>query len=132
MIIWNGFGFVVAIIGFATLILTEVVSELLTKNEQFYQENSWVILVGMVIASILTFGFHKLLCLKKPQIVVDKETGQEIELRGNHSLFFIPVKWWPLVFIILGFIFMFAGSDASKTEAEQVSIHNSVGCAYSV
>ena len=119
MIFWTGFGFLVAIIGFATLILTELVSESITKNEQFYQENSWVILVGMTIAAVLTFGLHKILSLKKPKIVIDKETGQEMELRGSHSLFFIPVKWWPVAFIVLGFIFMFTGGEKSSNEAEQ-------------
>jgi len=119
MIIWTGFGFLVAIIGFAALILTELVSESLTKNEQFYQQNSWVILVGMTVAAVLTFGLHKLLSLKKPKIVIDKETGQEIELEGSHSLFFIPVKWWPVAFVIFGFVFMFARSNDTQNEAEQ-------------
>jgi len=119
IIIWTGFGFLVAIIGFAALILTELVSESLTKNEQFYQQNSWMILVGMTVAAVLTFGLHKLLSLKKPKIVIDKETGQEIELEGSHSLFFIPVKWWPVAFVIFGFVFMFAASNDTQNEAEQ-------------
>lgn len=119
MISWTGFGFLVAIIGFAALILTELVFESISKNEQFYQQNSWVILVGMTVAAMLTFGLHKLLSLKKPRIFIDQETGQKIELRGSHSLFFIPVKWWPVAFVILGFIFMFEGRSDTQKRAEQ-------------
>lgn len=108
-----------AVIGFASLILTELVSESITNNEQFYQENTWMILIGMTVAAILTFGFHKILSFKKPKIVIDKETGQEIELQGSHSFFFIPVKWWPVAFVILGFVFMFAGGDKSSAKEEQ-------------
>ncbi|MDF7802157.1 hypothetical protein P4C99_21980 [Pontiellaceae bacterium B1224] len=107
MIIWSGLGFVVAIIGFGSLILTEYLSERITNNDQFYQENSWIILIGMALAAIFTFAFSLLLKKEKARVVVDKETGQEIELRKSHSLFWIPVRWWPVVFIILGVVFTF-------------------------
>ena len=103
MIIWSGLGFLVAVIGFASLILTEFVSEKVTGDDQFYQEHGWVILVGMLLAAGLTYGLHRLL-LQKGRVVIDKETGQEIVLRSSHSLFFIPVKWWPVVFIGLGVV----------------------------
>jgi len=112
MIVWSGFGFLVAIIGLASLVFTEIAFESITKNEQFYQQNSWVILVAMVVAAILTFGLHKLLSLKKPRIVIDKETGKEMEIRGSHSLFFIPVKWWPILFLILGLVLVFTGGES--------------------
>jgi hypothetical protein len=73
----------------------------------------------MTVAAMLTFGLHKLLSLKKPRIFIDQETGQKIELRGSHSLFFIPVKWWPVAFVILGFIFMFEGRSDTQKRAEQ-------------
>lgn len=104
MIIWSGLGFLVAVIGFASLILTEFVSEKVTGNDQFYQEHGWVILVAMLLAAGLTYGLHRLLLLQKGRVVIDKETGQEIVLRSSHSLFFIPVKWWPVVFVGLGVV----------------------------
>jgi len=90
MIIWSGLGFLVAVIGFASLILTEFVSEKITGDDQFYQEHGWVILVGMLLAAGLTYGLHQLLLLQKGRVVIDKETGQEVVLRSSHSLFFIP------------------------------------------
>ncbi len=54
MIIWSGFGFLVAVVGFAALILTEVVSEKITGDDQFYQQHGWVILIGMLVAAALT------------------------------------------------------------------------------
>lgn len=104
MIIWSGLGFLVAVIGFASLILTEFVSEKVTGDDQFYQEHGWVILVAMLLAAGLTYGLHRLLLLQKGRVVIDKETGQEIVLRSSHSLFFIPVKWWPVVFVGLGVV----------------------------
>lgn len=109
MIIWSGFGFLVAVIGFAALIFTELASEKITGNNQFYQQHGWVILIGMLVAAALTYGLHRLLLLQKGRAVIDKETGQEIILRANHSLFFIPVKWWSVVFAALGVVFAITG-----------------------
>ena len=109
MVIWKGLGFLVAIIAFAALLLTEIVSEGLTGDEQFYQENSWVILVGMLIAAVLTYGLYRLLLRQKGRVVIDKETGQEIVLRPSHSLFFVDVKWWPAILVVLGVVFAVVG-----------------------
>ena len=120
MIVWRGLGFLVGVIGFGSLILAEFVAESITKDEQFYQENPWVILAGFTVAAVLTFGLYKLLRLKKPRIVIDKETREEFELGGNHSFFFIPVKWWPVAFIALGLLFQMEGltDEPGTTENE--------------
>ena len=112
MIIWSGLGFLVAIIGFGSLVLTELLSESLTKNDQFYQENDWVKMTGMILAALLTLGLHKLLNLQKAKRVIDVQTGEEIVLRKSHTFFFIPVKWWPLTFLILGALFMVIGPSS--------------------
>jgi hypothetical protein len=104
MIIWRGFGFLVAVIALVALALTEQVSERITSDQQFYQQHGWVALVGMLIAAALTYGLHRLLILQKGRAVIDKETGQEIVLRSDHSLFFVPVKLWPVVFVVLGLV----------------------------
>lgn len=109
MIIWNGLGFLVVIIFIAAVLFTEFAVEILTGNDQFYQENAWVMLIGMLIAAASTYCLHRLLLLKKGRVVVDKETGQEIVLRSRHSLFFIDVKWWPVLFVALGIVFLFDG-----------------------
>ena len=77
MIIWNGYGFLIAVIDFFCLLFTEKLVENLTGNDQFYQENSWTIFLGFAIASAIVW----LLCNKLEKI------------KGR--LFFVAVKkWW--------------------------------------
>src|SRR4051812_6691457 len=39
---------------------------------------------------------------KRPaRIVIDKATGQEIALRRSHSLFFIPMIYWGIIFVAM-------------------------------
>ena len=102
MIIWSGRGFLVAVIAVGALLLTQLVVDSISGDENFYQKNSWPKTVAMLVAALLTFVLHKFLSQEKPRVLIDEETGQEFEIHGNHSLFFIPVKWWPVVFVILG------------------------------
>ena len=107
MIIWKGLGFVVAVFVFGCSLLAEVISEKLTNNDLFYQENSWVMSIGMLVAAILTFGFSLFLKQGDARIVIDEQTGEKFELRDSHSLFFVPVKWWPSILVVLGVVVLF-------------------------
>ena len=89
MIVWKGLGYLIAIIGFGSLVATEMVVEGISGSKTFYQENSWVIFVGMLVAAILTFALNKTVMSSEPD---------------NHSLFFIATKWWPIVFLGLGIL----------------------------
>jgi hypothetical protein len=68
------------------------------------------------IAASLTYGLHRLLLLKKQRVLVDKETGKEVVLASGHSLFWVPVPLWPVVFVAFGLISTFV--DAFKTSAQ--------------
>jgi hypothetical protein len=36
------------------------------------------------------------------RIVIDKATGQEMELKKRHDFFFIPMKWWGPILAVGG------------------------------
>lgn len=106
MIVWSGFGFLVLIVGVSSMLFAEFVCQRILGDYEpyLYQRYGWLFLVGMSIAAILTHGLHRLLLLQKGRVVIDRETGQELTLRPDHSFFFVPVKWWPIVFLIFGVV----------------------------
>lgn len=89
MIVWKGLGYLIAIIGIATLLATQMLTESISGSKTYYQENLWVIFFGMLVAAILTFALNKTVLSSEPD---------------NHSLFFIATKWWPIIFIVLGIV----------------------------
>ncbi len=110
MVIWNGLGVLVVVTGFLGFYIADLLFSKITGNEQFVMENGWAGLVAMLTSAALTYGLHLLLRKQKGRVVIDKETGQEETLRPTHSLFFIPVKFWPAVYGVLGIIIAFSGS----------------------
>ncbi|OQZ02748.1 MAG: hypothetical protein B6D34_10310 [Candidatus Brocadia sp. UTAMX1] len=107
MIIWSGFGFLVAIIGFASLLLTEVITKSSFHDEAYYQTHGWPKLVAFWVAAVLVYFVGLWLDRQPGRAMIDKATDQEVVLRRVHALFFIPVRYWPYIFSGLGVVFLF-------------------------
>lgn len=101
MLIWSGLGFLTVVIMVVCGISTRFILETVTGDVNAFEAGNTGIVITMLVSAVLNFGFYKFLTRKQECVVIDKKTGQEIVLVKNHSLFFIPVKWWTLIFVIL-------------------------------
>lgn len=107
MIIWNGLGFLVVVIGFGCLLITEFLTETAFNDDQYYQSHNWPAFVALLIAGVIVWFFGRHLNSKGAKCLIDPETNQEVMLKNNHSLFFIPMEYWGPIFLVLGIIFLF-------------------------
>jgi len=82
MIIWSGHGYLVAVVVFASSLLMELATESATGNEEFYQQNAVALPAALLIAAGVTFAVDRV------------AFGSDSE---GHSLFFVPLKWWPII-----------------------------------
>jgi hypothetical protein len=72
---------------------------------------TWGASLGLFIAAFLNYGLYRVSLLQKSRTLIDKETGHEEVVRPSHTLFFIPIRFWPAIcmalsvwWMILGFI----------------------------
>ncbi|MGI9405539.1 MAG: hypothetical protein ACR2O4_04135 [Hyphomicrobiaceae bacterium] len=100
MIVWKGLGVVVAVIAFGCLLAAQLLA---TEygGEGLYRESGLIKSAAMVAAAGLTYFFHMLVTGRETgKTVIDKQTGEEFHLeKKEHSLFFIPVGYWPFVLL---------------------------------
>jgi hypothetical protein len=112
MIIWRGWGISAILIA----ALFNVLMEQLTDNflaipdgfKHYRDAHSWVWLVGMWLSAAGCWFAGKALDaheLKNAKIVTDKETGQDIRIIGRNDMFWIPVKWWAVIWFGFGIWF---------------------------
>jgi hypothetical protein len=106
MIIWSGLGFLVFVIAFACSLVMAVFTNALF-GDGYYTSHSWPLAVAMAIAGALTWLLGKALNRRKGKVMIEKETGREVVLRPNHSLFFVKVHYWGPILIALGFASLF-------------------------
>ena len=108
MIIWKGWGFIVFINTFLLSLAGEIISESITKDDNFYQSNSIPITIVFMLSGVINGFLGKWLNSRNAKTHIDKETNQEITIKNKHSLFFIPMEYWGVILIfcsILLFIF---------------------------
>ncbi|MCI0459403.1 MAG: hypothetical protein L0Z62_20830 [Gemmataceae bacterium] len=110
MIIWSGWGFLVAVIGLACLVATQLGVNAAMQDDQYYQTNGWPKLVGLFLVAALLWPVGRTLNRQRQEReLVDPATGERVVLHsgGGHTFFFIPVEYWAPICLVLGVIFLF-------------------------
>lgn len=102
MIVWSGKGFLSALVLLATLFIS---IWLLPDSLSDY---------SFVIASFISAGFSWIYGNKwnkqNERIVTDDKTGQKLIIRSNHTLFWIPMQYWGIIFSVFGIVILFQNS----------------------
>ena len=92
MIIWNGLGFVIIIIAVACLLLGNLILGAAWSTNSMAQGGA------LLITAALTFLFDKIVLAKRvDKTLMNKETGEDVTIRRDDSLFFVPFRFWPLI-----------------------------------
>ncbi len=110
MVIWTRWGIVVGLLGFACLILTQLGVNAAMQDGRFYQDHGWPKMLGLWIAAATSWPLGRYMNRDTERHLVDPASGQLVAVHsgGGHTLFFVPVQYWWVVFLILGVVFAFA------------------------
>ena len=101
MIIWRGWGFLVAVFAFGASLAMELITESITRDDNFYQREAWPLALAFAIAGVITWFLGKTLHERGGRVVIDKATGQELTIDAKHTFFFVPMHYWGVVLIAL-------------------------------
>lgn len=108
MVIWSGWGFLVAVITFTNSLIGELLCRHITGNNEYYQQHSWPFTVVFILSGVISWFLGKY--LNKPQndkIYIDKETREEVRLSKKNTFFFIKMEYWGFILPLVGFIDLF-------------------------
>lgn len=103
IIIWNGFGFLVAVITFGCLLVSNLIANAVA-GEGYYEHHQWLMGVSFLAAAAICWFFGSYLRKRPGHVVIDKKTGEEITLRKKHGLFFIPMRWWGVILGVIALV----------------------------
>ena len=101
---WSGYGFLVPLVTFACALLTEMGVEALFKDPEYYQTHGWPLGLGLVLAAAALYALSERFGRVPTRVLLDEATGERVEMRRRHSFFFVPMKGWAIVLIVLGCI----------------------------
>ncbi|MCK5846895.1 MAG: hypothetical protein KAG84_05615 [Bacteroidales bacterium] len=107
MIFWKGRGILVPVI----LLIVSLLTGLLLDTDSKY-----FISVALLLSAFITWYLGRKWNNAPGQIVVDKETGEEIELVNEHTLYFIKMQYWGVIEIALAVFMFFALNSKLSNE----------------
>src|SRR4030095_5514563 len=107
MIIWSGLGFLVAVITFLLLLISEYLTESLFRDETYYQSHGWPKMLAFVLAATVIWPLGTYLKRTQGKVMIEKATGKEVVIKPNHTFFFIPMEYWSPILVALGIILLF-------------------------
>ena len=103
-IIWKGYGFLVPFIAVAIVGVVSVVFWSLFPKTVFIGPCLGCFLAA---AAIWIIG-NKFNSPAKNRVLIDKQTGQEILFKPDHSLFFIKMQYWAFLVGVAGVVILLA------------------------
>ena len=102
MIIWTGYGFVVPVIVFLVALVGNVGFDA-AFGKGYYEGHWWTIGTALLVSAAILLPFSIRLQARNARVVIDRETGEELVInRNDHSVFFIPVKFWSPLLAVVG------------------------------
>ncbi|CAM4233047.1 hypothetical protein [Bacillus paramycoides] len=108
MIIWSGWGFLVAIIVIINTLLGKVFFESITGDVTYFQEHSWPMAVMFIISGLMSWYLGKYINKPSGKIYIDAETGEKVMFNKRHSLFFIKMEYWGPILGVIAVITLIA------------------------
>ena len=97
MIVWQGKGWLVAVIVFGCSLLANLITNSVTGSEDYWNQSLQPFAISLVIAGGICWSLGMRLEQGPTRTLVDEATGERFELKHKHTFFWIPVKWCGLI-----------------------------------
>jgi len=107
MIVWSGRGFLSVVVLFIALFSC---ISIFPKSQ-----TDLCFVIPAFIAGIFSFVFG-VKWNTTLKVFIDKETGKEINFKNNHSLFWIKMEYWGIIFTAFGLVILAQNLDKTGTE----------------
>ena len=64
---------------------------------------------ALILAGVFSWLMGRKWNSAEGKVMIDKETGQEVLFKQKHSIFWIKMEYWGIIFGILGIVFIVGG-----------------------
>lgn len=109
-VIWNGKGYLVAVVTFVFALGAEYVSESYFADQNYYQAHGWPLAAALLAAGIVSWFLGNYFHKAGSRTVIDKATGQEMSIGGDDALFFVPMRYWaPILAVAAAAVLAYRG-----------------------
>ncbi|HSY74362.1 MAG TPA: hypothetical protein VK810_02740 [Dongiaceae bacterium] len=103
MIIWQGSGYLVALVVFGCSLIANFIFNA-EVGRGYYDHHKWPFAVSLIFSAAICWFLGNYFRKRPGQVVMDKQSGKEITLGKTHTLFFVPIHNWPPILLVCALI----------------------------
>ena len=103
MIVWSGYGFLTAIFALVGLLI----GNSLLGSVPFHSS------IGIILGAVANWFVGKKLNSVPGRTLIDEETGERLEYKRSHTLFWIAMEWWSIILTLLAILMGFSEYNQS-------------------
>ena len=109
VLIWRGWGILVALVPLAAFIVAAMVAGALESalGPAFDSSMDWLFPLGFLASAVVLWVLGRRLNNRDTRVLVDMQTGEQIAVRPNHSFWFIKMEYWAIVLAAFGTLTFF-------------------------
>lgn len=96
MIIWTGWGFLAALVPFATSLIAELLVEGMSGSDTSYQDSKMPLFIALMLSAVMVYVIEKKVRVAD-RVVEDVKTKERLTVTRKNSLFFIDLRYWPYI-----------------------------------
>ena len=104
MIIWSGYGFIIFINVFIDSLIAELISQSVTQNDKFYQENLVPLGISFIVSGAIIYFLKRYFDKKKANNEGTRIFDRVTISQKRHHLFFIPFEYWTYIMVVVGIL----------------------------
>jgi len=83
------------------ILVAELLCNKLAGTPTYWESHAWPLAAGFMTSAVVVWLLGRLLERRPGRLMQDLKTGQRVELRRPHDLFFIPVKYWGVILVVI-------------------------------
>jgi uncharacterized membrane protein len=110
MIIWQGLGAYAFAIPFFVWIGALVAARALLGVQTATEYGQIINGLVLLVSAALVYLMSQRLDAQPGREVIDKATGQEITLRQPHTMFYVRLRYWAMLYAVVGAILLVVGT----------------------
>ena len=102
MIFWSGYGILGLLIPIVVFVVLSMIGKFIFGIEGDFSINKLFLFIYTLSSSIAIWKVGKKLNGRKPQLLIDPKTNEEVVLKKSHTLMFIKLEYWAFIFGLIG------------------------------
>lgn len=109
MIVWQGWGVLAVVFGFGGLLAAQALLNGLGGPGTYESNSSLWGGLGVLVGGALTAAAGLRLNRRPGKVLLDEQSGERVEVKPRHSLFWIKMEYWGAALVVLGLVMVVAG-----------------------